>query len=139
MWIMQRFEDATIDRMSVSTQYGNYISIEGVKFGITDRIYLDGDITKKDGEKEHINAQYAIRADGVYVYSIGQDQVSSSHKIRIVTGNDVPEKMVPFDRLSLSHRKMEIRLLKSYLRKSRKNMLWPCMIIRKQFLPLKKL
>lgn len=101
----ESYQDATIDRMSVSTQYGNYISIEGVKFGITDRIYLDGDITKKDGEKEHINAQYAIRADGVYVYSIGQDQVSSSHKIRIVTGNDAPEKMVPFDRLSLSHRK----------------------------------
>ena len=174
--------------MSVSTQYGNYISIEGVKFGITDRIYLDGDITKKDGEKEHINAQYAIRADGVYVYSIGQDQVSSSHKIRIVTGNDAPEKMVPFDRLSLSHRKnwfandvkarierlekgsperldqfKQTPMYKGYenyqkiqelLEESKtlvdsakadgdkaieENMLWPCMIIRKQFLPLKKL
>lgn len=31
----ESYQDATIDRMSVSTQYGNYISIEGVKFGIT--------------------------------------------------------------------------------------------------------
>lgn len=82
----ESYQDATIDRMSVSTQYGNYISIEGVKFGITDRIYLDGDITKKDGEKEHINAQYAIRADGVY------DDILKSEKS--YTFDEIKEKFM---------------------------------------------
>ncbi len=107
----ESYQDATIDRMSVSTQYGNYISIEGVKFGITDRIYLDGDITKKDGGKRTYQCSICYPGRWCVCVFNRSDQVSSSHKIRIVTGNDAPEKMVPFDRLSLSHRKIGLQMM----------------------------
>lgn len=82
----ESYQDATIDRMSVSTQYGNYISIEGVKFGITDRNLM----TRAE---VNLEGQLHLTQEKVEALEVQAEKIASSKgtSIEVEKGNLIQE------------------------------------------------
>ncbi|MFR3808721.1 MAG: hypothetical protein ACLTX3_07155 [Lachnospiraceae bacterium] len=63
----EEFTDVKIKDVQAYIQNGRAMDVDGAKFGIMNRVYLNVDIDR-DGKSENVRYQAVVRTDGAYIY-----------------------------------------------------------------------
>lgn len=94
----EEFTDVKIKDVRAYIQNGRAMDVDGAKFGIMNRVYLNVDIDR-DGKSENVRYQAVVRTDGAYIYGFGKTDGHLLHYKFPEAG----ERYASLDRLELSN------------------------------------